>query len=85
MQSGLVQYLRLFVIPSDKATPIRSWISACYLPVIRAVELAIEKAKSAGGGIVVTRTTGRYGSVGHHARIGMEEYGIGFSGPSCLG
>ncbi len=56
-----------------------------YLPMVRAAELAVAKAKSAGVGMVVTRPIGHYGSAGHYARICMENGCVGFSVQGYIG
>lgn len=50
-----------------------------YLPMIRATEEAIVKAKAVGIGMGLVRCIGHYGSAGHYARMCMEEGCIGFS------
>lgn len=50
-----------------------------YLPMSKASEIAIEKAKEYGVGIATVRHIGHYGSAGHYARICMEAGLIGFS------
>lgn len=45
----------------------------------KAMELAIEKAKSAGVGIVSVRNSNHYGIAGYYSRMAMEEGLIGFS------
>ena len=56
-----------------------------YLPMVRAAELAVETAKSAGIGMVVSRPIGHYGSAGHYARICMENGCVGFSVQGYIG
>ena len=50
-----------------------------YLPMVRATERAIAKAKEVGIGMGLARHIGHYGSAGHYARICMEAGCIGFS------
>jgi LDH2 family malate/lactate/ureidoglycolate dehydrogenase len=50
-----------------------------YLPMVRATEAAIAKAKDVGLGMGLTRNHGHIGSAGHYARICMEAGMIGFS------
>ncbi|MCB9157804.1 MAG: Ldh family oxidoreductase [Caldilineaceae bacterium] len=50
-----------------------------YLPMVRATEQAIRKAKEVGIGMGLVRYIGHYGSAGHYARMCMEEGCIGFS------
>jgi LDH2 family malate/lactate/ureidoglycolate dehydrogenase len=50
-----------------------------YLPMIRATEQAIVRAKEVGIGMGLVRYIGHYGSAGHYARMCMEEGCIGFS------
>ena len=50
-----------------------------YLPMIRATEEAIVRAKEVGIGMGLVRYIGHYGSAGHYARMCMEEGCIGFS------
>ena len=50
-----------------------------YLPMIRATEEAIVKAKEVGIGMGLVRCIGHYGSAGHYARMCMDEGCIGFS------
>lgn len=50
-----------------------------YLPMVRATEGAIAKAKELGIGMGLTRNIGHYGSAGHYARMCMEAGCIGFS------
>lgn len=50
-----------------------------YLPMMRATEAAIVKAKEVGMGMGLVRYIGHYGSAGHYARMCMEEGCIGFS------
>lgn len=50
-----------------------------YLPMVRATEHAIGKAKEVGIGMGLVRNIGHYGSAGHYARMCMEEGCIGFS------
>ena len=50
-----------------------------YLPMIRATEAAIAKAKQVGIGMGLVRYIGHYGSAGHYARMCMEQGCIGFS------
>ena len=50
-----------------------------YLPMVRATERAIAKAKEVGIGMGLVRYIGHYGSAGHYARICNESGCIGFS------
>ena len=50
-----------------------------YLPMVRATEHAIAKAKAVGIGMGLVRYIGHYGSAGHYARICNEAGCIGFS------
>ena len=50
-----------------------------YLPMVRATEAAIAKAKQVGIGMGLVRYIGHYGSAGHYARMCMEQGCIGFS------
>lgn len=50
-----------------------------YLPMTRASQAAIAKAKEVGMGMGLVRYIGHYGSAGHYARMCMEEGCIGFS------
>ncbi len=50
-----------------------------YLPMVRATEAAIAKAKAVGIGMGLVRYIGHYGSAGHYARMCMEAGCIGFS------
>ncbi len=50
-----------------------------YLPMVRATEHAITKAKEVGIGMGLVRYIGHYGSAGHYARICNEAGCIGFS------
>lgn len=50
-----------------------------YLPMVRATEQAIAKAKAVGIGMGLVRYIGHYGSAGHYARMCMEAGCIGFS------
>ena len=50
-----------------------------YLPMVKATELAITKAKELGLGMGIARNIGHYGSAGHYARMCMEEGCVGFS------
>ncbi len=50
-----------------------------YLPMVRATEHAIAKAKSGGIGMGLVRYIGHYGSAGHYARLCNESGCIGFS------
>jgi LDH2 family malate/lactate/ureidoglycolate dehydrogenase len=50
-----------------------------YLPMVRATEQAIAKAKQVGIGMGLVRYIGHYGSAGHYARLCMEAGCIGFS------
>lgn len=50
-----------------------------YLPMVRATEHAIAKAKQVGIGMGLVRYIGHYGSAGHYARQCMEAGCIGFS------
>lgn len=50
-----------------------------YLPMVRATEHAIGKAKALGMGMGLVRYIGHYGSAGHYARMCSEAGCIGFS------
>lgn len=50
-----------------------------YLPMVRAAEAAVERARTLGLGMGIARHIGHYGSAGHYARICMEAGCIGFS------
>jgi LDH2 family malate/lactate/ureidoglycolate dehydrogenase len=50
-----------------------------YLPMARATEHAIHKAKEVGMGMGLVRHIGHYGSAGHYARMCSEAGCIGFS------
>ena len=50
-----------------------------YLPMVRATEHAIAKAKAVGIGMGLVRYIGHYGSAGHYARLCNEAGCIGFS------
>jgi LDH2 family malate/lactate/ureidoglycolate dehydrogenase len=50
-----------------------------YLPMMRAAEIAIERASRFGLGMATVRGIGHYGSAGHYARRCMEAGCIGFS------
>jgi LDH2 family malate/lactate/ureidoglycolate dehydrogenase len=50
-----------------------------YLPMVRATEGAIAKAKEVGLGMGLVRHIGHYGSAGHYTRLCMEAGCIGFS------
>ena len=50
-----------------------------YLPMVRATEGAIAKAKEVGLGMGLVRHIGHYGSAGHYTRMCMEAGCIGFS------
>ena len=50
-----------------------------YLPMVKATEGAIAKAKEVGLGMGLVRHIGHYGSAGHYTRICMEAGCIGFS------
>ena len=50
-----------------------------YLPMVRATEHAIAKAKEVGIGMGLARYIGHYGSAGHYARLCNEAGCIGFS------
>lgn len=50
-----------------------------YLPMVRATEKAIVKAKKVGIGMGLVRHIGHYGSAGHYARMCMGKGCIGFS------
>lgn len=56
-----------------------------YLPMVKAAELAVEKAKAVGLGMVTVRPIGHYGSAGHYARICMERGCVGFSVQGYIG
>ena len=50
-----------------------------YLPMVKATETAIAKAKQVGIGMGLVRYIGHYGSAGHYARMCIEQGCIGFS------
>lgn len=50
-----------------------------YLPMVRATEAAVKKAREVGIGMGLVRHIGHYGSAGHYTRICMEQECIGFS------
>ncbi len=50
-----------------------------YLPMVRATEHAIAKAKEVGIGMGLVRYIGHYGSAGHYARMCSQAACIGFS------
>jgi LDH2 family malate/lactate/ureidoglycolate dehydrogenase len=50
-----------------------------YLPMVRATEIAIAKAKQVGIGMGLVRYIGHYGSAGHYARMCMQAGCVGFS------
>ena len=50
-----------------------------YLPMVRATEAAIAKARETGLGMGIVRHIGHYGSAGHYARICQDAGMIGFS------
>lgn len=50
-----------------------------YMPMVRATEQAIAKAKQVGIGMGLVRYIGHYGSAGHYARLCMEAGCVGFS------
>ena len=50
-----------------------------YMPMVRATEHAIAKAKQVGIGMGLVRYIGHYGSAGHFARLCMEAGCVGFS------
>ena len=50
-----------------------------YMPMIRAADHAVIKAREVGIGIALVRHIGHYGSAGHYARYCMEEGCIGIS------
>ena len=50
-----------------------------YLPMVRAAEAAIAKAREVGMGMGLARGIGHYGSAGHYARMCMEAGCVGFS------
>lgn len=50
-----------------------------YLPMVRAAEAAIGKARTQGIGAGLVRHIGHYGSAGHYTRICMEAGCIGYS------
>lgn len=56
-----------------------------YLPMVRATEGAIAKAKQVGIGMGLVRHIGHYGSAGHYTRLCMEAGCIGFSVQSPRG
>ena len=56
-----------------------------YLPMVKATEIAIAKAKAVGLGMATVRPIGHYGSAGHYTRICMESGCIGFSVQGYIG
>ena len=50
-----------------------------YLPMVRATERAVAKAREVGMGMGLVRHIGHYGSAGHYARMCMEAGCVGFS------
>ncbi len=50
-----------------------------YLPMVRATEIAIERAQNFGLGMATVRSIGHYGSAGHYCRMCMEADCVGFS------
>ena len=50
-----------------------------YVPMVRAAERAVAKAKETGLGMATVRHIGHYGAAGHYARICMEAGCVGFS------
>lgn len=56
-----------------------------YLPMVRAAEEAVTRAKKFGLGMGLARGIGHYGSAGHYARICMEQGCIGFSAQGVRG
>ncbi len=56
-----------------------------YLPMVKAAELAVAKAKAVGLGMVTVRPIGHYGSAGHYARICMQHGCVGFSVQGYIG
>jgi LDH2 family malate/lactate/ureidoglycolate dehydrogenase len=56
-----------------------------YLPMVRATERAIARAREVGLGMGLVRHIGHYGSAGHYARLCMEAGCIGFSVQGYLG
>jgi LDH2 family malate/lactate/ureidoglycolate dehydrogenase len=50
-----------------------------YLPMVRATEKAIAKAKEVGIGMGLVRHIGHYGSAGHYSRLCLEAGCVGFS------
>ena len=50
-----------------------------YLPMVRAAEQAVARAREVGVGMAVTRPIGHYGAAGHYARMCVEQGCIGFS------
>lgn len=50
-----------------------------YLPMVRAAEEAVIRAKKFGLGMGLVRCIGHYGSAGHYTRICLEQGCIGFS------
>lgn len=56
-----------------------------YLPMARATEQAIAKAKALGLGMGLVRNIGHYGSAGHYTRMCLEAGCIGFSVQSPRG
>jgi LDH2 family malate/lactate/ureidoglycolate dehydrogenase len=56
-----------------------------YLPMVRAAEEAVARAKKLGIGMGLVRCIGHYGSAGHYARICLEQGCIGFSAQGWRG
>lgn len=56
-----------------------------YLPMVRASEMAIEKARATGAGIALVRHIGHYGCAGHYARICLEAGCVGISAAGFRG
>lgn len=50
-----------------------------YLPMVRAAERAVAKAREQGVGVALVRNIGHYGSSGHYTRICSEAGCIGYS------
>lgn len=50
-----------------------------YLPMVRATDIAIERAKTHGLGMATVRSIGHYGSAGHYCRMCMDAGCVGFS------
>lgn len=56
-----------------------------YAPMVRATEIAIDRARETGLGMVTVRGIGHYGSAGHYCRMCMEAGCIGFSVQGSVG